>query len=523
MFDAIKFPELFFGLVAPIGVNLETTADELSKSLIRHGYSVRIIKVTKIFDAIKNVNVKLHNKPLIRRYYSYIRFGNEVRRKYSDDSILAALAISWISACRKRNRDKSAVDEQKVAYILHQFKRKEEIDLLRNVYGRLFFQVSVYSSRRKRAEYLAHRFAEDAGRSEFTSFLSNAENLIRIDESQVTLQHGQRIREVFHHADFIINRDADTDERQQIDRFIDLIFGKNDISPTRIEYGMYMARAASLRSLDLSRQVGSAIFTPEGEVISLGCNEVPKGGGGTYWPEDKFDDRDYKRMEDPNDRMTTNNVTEFVERLSKKYFSKSRVVQLEKVVQSKEVQQSKVMDSLEFGRIIHAEMSAISDAARLGRPIAGANLFCTTFPCHICAKHIVASGIKNVYFLEPYPKSHAYDLHSDSLRIEGDFTAEHEKYPKTDFIHIAGVSPRRYRDLFERGKRKDKKGKFREWLTVPPRPIFNIKLPIWCTLEDFVVHKISSKLKPATRKLKKMPFTSALREEEEEEQEGAQS
>jgi hypothetical protein len=55
---------------------------------------------------------------------------------------------------------------------------------------------------------------------------------------------------------------------------------------------------------------------------------------------------------------------DFVDRLSKKYFQKLKAVQLEKVLQSKEVQQSKVMDSLEFGRVIHAEMSAISDAAR---------------------------------------------------------------------------------------------------------------------------------------------------------------
>jgi len=160
---------------------------------------------------------------------------------------------------------------------MHQFKRKEEVDLLRNIYGRLFFQFSVYSSRRKRAEYLAHRFAEDAGNSDFTSFVGEAEKLIRLDESQVTSKYGQRVRDVFHLADFIINRDIETNESEQINRFVDLIFGRNDISPTRIEYGMYMAKAAALRSLDLSRQVGAAIFSQSAEIISLGCNEVPKG------------------------------------------------------------------------------------------------------------------------------------------------------------------------------------------------------------------------------------------------------
>jgi deoxycytidylate deaminase len=257
-----------------------------AKSLRRHDYKVHILKVTDIFRAIRDPKIKLHTRPLLRRYQSYIKFGNAIRQKYDNDAILAGLVVAWISSHRKRNRDNSAVAEEKVAYVVHQFKRKEEIDLLRSIYGRLFFQVSVYSSRRKRAEYLAHRFSEDARRSDFTALLSDAEALIRRDESEGTAKHGQRVRDVFHHADFIINRDAETDERKQIDRFINLIFGRNDISPTRIEYGMYIAKAASLRSLDLSRQVGAAIFTQDGEIISMGCNEVPKGGGGTYWTED---------------------------------------------------------------------------------------------------------------------------------------------------------------------------------------------------------------------------------------------
>ncbi len=507
MLVSIKRPELFFGLVAPIGVNLETTAIELSESLRRHGYTVHILKVTDVFKAVPNLGIKLQSKPLLRRYQSYIRFGNALRKKYDNDAILAALVIAWISKHRKRNRDRSAVAEEKVAYVVHQFKRKEEIDLLRSVYGRLFFQISVYSSSRRRAEYLAHRFADDAGRTDFTALLSESEKLIRLDESEITVKHGQRVREVFHLADFIINRDADTDERKQVDRFVDLIFGKNDISPTRIEYGMYMAKAASLRSLDLSRQVGAATFTQNGEIISMGCNEVPKGGGGTYWTEDQFDDRDYKRGEDPNDRIKLNNVTDFLERLDKKFLKQPSSI--EKIVATAAVRESKIMDSLEFGRIIHAEMSAISDAARLGRSTEKANLFCTTFPCHICAKHIIAAGIANVYFLEPYPKSHAFDLHSDSLRVEGDFTAEHERYPKTDFIHFSGVAPRRYRDFFERSKRK-KNGKFREWSAMPPRPIFDLKLPIWCTLEDFVSNKISRVLKRTVSRLKTMPFSTPV-------------
>lgn len=507
MLDFIPRPEMFFGLVAPIGVNLEQTAVELAKTLRDRGYkTVHILKVTDLFDSVPDINVKLKRFPLNKRYETYISFGNAVRKKVDSASVLAALTVAWISGRRLRERDGKPKDAQGEAYIIHQFKRREEIDLLRSVYGRLFYQISVYSSRRRRAEQMAHRFAEDAGSSDFTKFLSEAEKLIQLDEAETGSKYGQRLREVFHQADFILNRDDELDERKQLNRFISLVFGRNDVSPTRVEYGMYMAKAAASRSLDLSRQVGAAIFTKSGEIITLGCNEVPKGGGGTYWTEDRYDDRDYRRGEDPNDRIKKNNAVELLERLNAKYLKLNKA-ELEKIVKSDLVAQSKVMDALEFGRIIHAEMSAITDAARLGRSTKEAILFCTTFPCHICAKHIVSSGISCVYFLEPYPKSFAYELHSDSLKVEGAFTAEHESYPKTEFLHFSGVAPRRYRDLFERVKRK-KDGKFSEWIETPERPMFTMKLAIWCDLESSVVQKLSELgFGPTIRKLRRKKFS----------------
>src|SRR5205823_5112221 len=129
-----------------------------AQSLARFNYSVRIIKVTDVFDEIKNIPVRRMPKPLAERYKTYIKFGNAVRKKFKDNEILAALAIAWIFRARKIHRDKTPVAEEKVAYIIHQFKRKEEIDLFRSVYGRLFFQISVYSSRKMRAESLSRKF-----------------------------------------------------------------------------------------------------------------------------------------------------------------------------------------------------------------------------------------------------------------------------------------------------------------------------------------------------------------------------
>jgi hypothetical protein len=70
-------------------------------------------------------------------------------------------------------------------------------------------------------------------------------------------------------------------------------------------------------------------------------------------------------------------------------------------------------------------------------------MYVTTFPCHNCAKHIVAAGIERVIFVEPYPKSLATTLHDDSIAID-----DEEAKDKVRFLPFVGVAARRYFDLF---------------------------------------------------------------------------
>lgn len=52
---------------------------------------------------------------------------------------------------------------------------------------------------------------------------------------------------------------------------------------------------------------------------------------------------------------------------------------------------------------IHAEMNAIMFATRNGTQIPeGSILYCTHEPCDNCLKHIVALGIREVYFINKY-------------------------------------------------------------------------------------------------------------------------
>lgn len=489
-------PELFFGLVAPIGANIEDCVFELQDKLRSFGYTPVTIRVTELFGALQeklNLPLVLKTTPLEERYQSYISYGDALRKHFDDDAFLASLSIAKIiNARRKIINEKEFENPQKIAYIIRQFKRKEETELLRSVYGQLFFQISVYSKRSSRVDNLARKIANSHHSADPTRYRDAAEHLVRTDENEIEDQHGQRVSDVFHEADYIVNTDVNKDSvanketvKTQIDRFIDLIFGSNAISPTKAEYGLYTAKSASLRAIDLSRQVGAAIFTQEGEIISLGANEVPKSGGGTYWADDPYDDRDYKRNQDSNERRKKELLAELVEILLREEDREGAFV-------NPKVRKSQFMDALEYGRIIHAEMSAICDAARLGRSLKLSKLYCTTFPCHMCAKHIVASGIDEVIFLEPYPKSLASDLHGDSIDIEGQTRGEYESYPSTKFRHFYGVSPRRYRDLFEAKKRKDSSGNFEKWRGGKRRVIVDIKLPVYLNLEEYIIQAIVS-------------------------------
>lgn len=52
--------------------------------------------------------------------------------------------------------------------------------------------------------------------------------------------------------------------------------------------------------------------------------------------------------------------------------------------------------------VIHSEMNAICKAARQGISIDGASLYVTLSPCYDCAKAIIQSGIKKIYYKEIY-------------------------------------------------------------------------------------------------------------------------
>jgi deoxycytidylate deaminase len=240
---------------------------------------------------------------------------------------------------------------------------------------------------------------------------------------------------------------------------------------------MFLASSSAARSAQLGRQVGAAIATPEGDVVAVGMNEVPSPRGGLYWEGDKEDARDHTRSIDSNaeqrdliiqsivDKLTNeildfaefeilikgiledfqieNIPSEFPEILNKRLAQHPRL--LNQRLTSKAIASSDLRLITEYGRAVHGEMDAILTCARLGIPVRGKHLFVTTFPCHNCTRHIIASGINKVYYIEPYPKSKAKELHSDAICFDEETATKTSKIP---FLPFVGVGPRRYLDLF---------------------------------------------------------------------------
>ncbi len=69
----------------------------------------------------------------------------------------------------------------------------------------------------------------------------------------------------------------------------------------------------------------------------------------------------------------------------------------------------------ELCRGIHAEQNAIVQAAAFGVPIQGSVLYCTHFPCVLCAKMLINAGICELIARETYPD----DLSVEMLREAG--------------------------------------------------------------------------------------------------------
>lgn len=421
--------EAVFALVGAVGADLEMLERLLIEEIEAYSFTAMPIRLSELLRRLDTnaVGVTLEQEPEVRRVHSFMDAGNAIRMRTGRNDFLALYAITAIGAGRE-----GGAPRQRTAYLLRSIKHPDEARALRATYGPGFFMIGLHASEEERLRslcQLGHMTSEEA------------RELIERDQGEEE-NWGQQTRDAFQLADVFFRQGTEPGLRAQVQRFLRLVFGDPSQTPTPDEQGMFFAYAASTRSGDLSRQVGAALCREPGLVVSVGCNDVPAPGGGLYWPGPD-DHRDVRLGLDANERHKKEILREVA--LSVCELLSAPVPDTVEAIETV-CRNTRLFDITEFGRAVHAEMDALLAAARAGISPVGATLYTTTFPCHNCAKHIIAVGVLRVVYIEPYPKSQARDLHDDAIEL----TAGAGPRPgaKVAFEPFVGVGPRRYLDLF---------------------------------------------------------------------------
>lgn len=456
--------EIVIAFAGPVGCGLEDVLDATEQSLIGLGYQVVWLKLSACLESALSAGHLVVGSPAGSP--SFVRSRRlqaaalRMREASGDLHVLAEFAVERVVVERSR----AAISDsevrpvpRRVAYLLDQLKRPEEVELLRTMYRNLFYLVGVTRPYAQRLQTLRERGMSDL----------EAATLIAMDRHEPETA-GQRLDRTLHLSDVFVRNDIGALPTATIDRFMRLIHGDRALSPSRDEIGMYAAFAAGLKSGCLSRQVGAAITNEAGDVLSTGCNDAPAPGGGLHPRKGAPDWRcmHLGSRSCHNDIHKRHLQSEIGSVMRRVFHSEGCAVPQAAMDRAMDAiyEDTRVGGLIEFSRAVHAEMDAILAMARTAtQGLVGATLYTTTFPCHSCARHIVAAGIERVVYIEPYDKSLAQELHRDAITFESmperdsDLgTAEPTTADqRVRFEHFEGLAPRLFPVVFRSSGRKD--------------------------------------------------------------------
>ncbi len=469
-------PELVFGMIRAIGTDVSVACAELTARLTDAQFVVERIKLSKLLSSVPCLGPVLAQSPEEKRYESHMDAGDILRGATGYGHAVALLGIREL-----RQKRKGLIAEKPVrvgpsqpvaserprgrAYILESLMHPEELRALKAIYGNQFFAVAVFSTYQDRFQRLSERLARSSVRQPHeveprTTELINRDMGLGVVAGALHRKLYLDVRGTFERADLYVASGAPEESREATKRFVELLFSHPYHTPTRDEFGMTIAYATSSHSGSLSRRVGACITSSDGEIIATGTNEVARAGGGVYWPGDSPDARDHQLGTDSSDSFRLDMLKDATRRILRALNHGDD--ELTSVLASPEMREASLLDVGEFGRAVHAEMAALMDAVRRGVSVKGATLYCTTFPCHVCARHIVAAGIGRVVYIEPYPKSRVSQLFRDSIGL-ADRASNTGNLVR--FEPFLGIAPRGFTNLFswvarkrddqERSKRED--------------------------------------------------------------------
>jgi deoxycytidylate deaminase len=448
-------PELVIGLVGASGTDLREASKAVASGLSPYGYGTVEVRLSALMREVDGGQSLADIEFEEERIWRHMDAGDAIREQAGRNEAVAALGVGYIDDYRQEKHGGAPISG--TAFILDSLKHPAEVASMQRVYRDRFTMISVHSPTEQRLKALAKRIAKSHGTPQKAAeYEPKAKELMARDEHDDEHSWGQNVREAFTQGDVYVPTKPPAQLKAGVARYLRLFFGDPFLTPTRDEYAMFQTHTAALRSADLSRQVGAAICGKQGEIVAVGCNEVPKAFGGQYWDGDEPDGRDFELGYDSNVKQRDAALEEAFGRLREEGLLGEKADLSSFMVA---IEGTRLANLTEFGRPVHAEMAALLDSARRGVSVSGHKLFSTTFPCHNCARHLIGAGLTEVVYREPYEKSLASDLHEDAVVVDPAKSVD----DKLVIRRFVGVGPPRYLELFAKPTRKTKEGNRVDW------------------------------------------------------------
>jgi deoxycytidylate deaminase len=485
--------ELVIALVGPVGSGVSTAAAAI-RDVLAGDFKYDVAPIFKPSEIIQRqcplVDIPVPKKDNLAAYIRTMQdAGNSLRERFGNEYLVEKI-IEQIKLYRTDKGGYAANVEQpgRRAYIIDSLKNVEELALLQNIYRESLCVVGVFAPDEIRRKRLIDSDAS----------ADSVDQLMARDQAEL-MTFGQNTRKLFVEADLFVCNDRRPEElNTSIKRFLDIVFDTAIHTPTRAESAMYEADAASANSACMSRQVGASIVSARGELIAVGWNDVPKFGGGLYIEEDRSRYDKVQNAVVNKDHRCHNwaggichnetRRTKIISKVSESAVTVGKVSADLAPSVREEVARSEIADLIEYSRSIHAEMEAILSVAREGKhSLVGATLYTNTYPCHNCARHIVAAGIVNVVYIQPYLKSLATKLHADVV------TEIPDKADMVVFRQFDGIAPRNFIRLFKPSAPRKKYGRISRTDRANAVPIFRVPLDARSDYEDKVIADLAQK------------------------------
>ncbi|WP_290800454.1 hypothetical protein [Flavobacterium sp.] len=204
---------------------------------------------------------------------------------------------------------------------------------------------------------------------------------------------------------------------RQLTKLIALIHQPGIITPTNIERCMQVAYNAKFNSGCISRQVGAVITDENYSVKSIGWNDVAQNQipcnlrnvkdlissnpSEVFSDYEKGDEKDYEitkgKFESFNELMKKDYAE--IDKKKKELEGRTCSFCFKTSINAYEGEKNQV-----HTRSLHAEENAMMQLVKYGTEgVKGGNLFTTASPCELCSKKAFQLGIKNIYYIDPYP------------------------------------------------------------------------------------------------------------------------